>query len=212
MVTSLAIGLGAYLNYGSVRSSYMSLVDARMTRHGEGIASDIETALSLGLPLAGQQTLRGLLAREKASDALIATIDVLDGAGVVLFSSDPSRIGPDADQRQAADDGLVRKVPITNDFGAEVGTVALYADAPTMSRALGEVARSITEVAVLALVAALAVVGACTLFLLRRLQAEIAVIDPGRDGTHAHPTIVEVRRRQDAIALAMNDGRLRNDS
>jgi hypothetical protein len=208
LVTSLAIGLGAYLNYGSVRASYVGLIDARMTRSGEGIAADIETALSLGLPLAGQQTLKGLLAREQASDPLIASIDVLDDTGAVLFSSDPARVGRDARGTGVDEDELPRVIPIVNDFGARVGTVALRADRSAMSRALGEAARAIIGVAILALIAALAVVGLCTLVLLRRLTAEIVALDPESGGADALPSLAEVRRRQDAIALAMDGARL----
>lgn len=96
-VVLATLALGGYLNYGSIRRTYEDMIGERHMSAAARIAEDAETALSFGLPLAGQTTLQPLLAREVESDPMMVSIDVVGPTGGVLFSSDPERAGPNAE-------------------------------------------------------------------------------------------------------------------
>ena len=140
-----AIALGAYLNFGSIRIIYIGLVHSRFDQLANRIGSDIEVALSFGLPLAGQDTLTPLLSREQSNDPLLDSIDVAGADGKVLFSSDPNRIGADITTLDGTVD--VRSRIVANDFGVPVGTVLARGSMPRIQRQLDGVAETVERTA-----------------------------------------------------------------
>lgn len=155
-----ALALGAYLNYGSLRRSYEDMIGSRMETVAARIASDAETALSLGLPLAGQTTLPHLLVREEETDPVLLSIDVVEPSGKILFSSDESRVGQ-IDHR----DPIIAKASaaaIRSTFDTTEGQVVVRASQAVIQGNLSELSRRIVwtavAVAVVALLLALAAV------------------------------------------------------
>ncbi|MEW5422384.1 hypothetical protein [Amorphus sp. 3PC139-8] len=200
-VVVAALALGAYLNYGSIRQSYLDMVGSRLDTVARRVASDAETALSLGLPLAGQQTLARLLERERAADSLILSIDVVDPANKILHSSDPDRIGttetPDA---SVSED---HSVAIRNAFETVEGQVVVRASKPGLDRTLAEMARPIWQTAIVAIVVALILSALAVILGLRLLRARVTQTEAAADGLvprGSRAAIVEVDAAHRAIA------------
>lgn len=135
-----ALALGAYLNYASVRNTYLSMVESRQATTARRIAEDAEMALSMGLPLAGQEALVRSLVREREADPLIATVDVVSDAGVVLFSSEEGRGGV-----RPADEAALerREAPVVSPFGTVEGRVLVTADDAALGARLARLGRTI---------------------------------------------------------------------
>ncbi len=168
-VTVAAIAFGAYLCFGSARMSYLGLIDSRLTEIASRIDATAEKSLSLGIPLAGQQTLNGVLARERAADPDLLSIDVADGAGTILFSSMPARVGTafEADPAEAR----VRRARIDNPFGLDEGDVMVRASQAAIDRNLDSLARDVFTTAAAACAVALVLAVLAILLPLRRLYA-----------------------------------------
>lgn len=149
-LVAAALCLGAYLNYASVRTNYLELVGDRLEAAARRIASDAHTALSLGLPLAGQTTLARSLEREKAFDPALARIDVVNAAGTVMFSSDPAAVGGQDGETDLA--GVTRDVPIVSMFGTLEGDVVAVADTGQVAAELDRLAGRIVRTTVLTVV------------------------------------------------------------
>lgn len=200
-VVVAALSLGAYLNYGSIRQSYLDMVGSRLDTVARRVASDAETALSLGLPLAGQQTLNRLLERERSADSLILSIDVIDTTGSILHSSDPDRVG----KKEVADTAVSEDhtVAIQNAFDAAEGRVVVRASKAGLDQALADMARPIWRTALAAIVAALVLSAAAVILGLRLLRARVTQTEAA--GGHAVPrgtraAIAEVDDAHRAIA------------
>jgi len=173
-VVAAALALGAYLNYGSVRAAYLGQIDSRLRAIGSGIIGDIETSISFGIPLSGQETLTDVLERQRVNDPVLAAIDVLGPTGTILHSSDPARQGKDIPLN--ATQGLRLVMPINNDFGAEVGSLRMVADPTILERNLETTATTVLHAAIAALVAAmvLALIAVALLLLGARRNARQA--------------------------------------
>lgn len=153
LVAAAAIALSAFLNYGAVRVSYKESLAQRFTIVTERVGEIIEKALSLGLPLAGQDTLAALLPREQAGDPLVVSLDVINDRGQVLFSSDPARVGtivPD-DEPQTPH----YRRDIATDFGVGAGAVILRASGKAIDDGLEQVAGELRQTALLTSLAAM---------------------------------------------------------
>lgn len=142
IVGVFAIGMVAFLNYAKFRSTFGHTVESRVVFVGETIRDGIESALALGLWIDQIPTVADLIAQEKASDALLLSIDVLGVDGVALYSSEADRKGiaapPSwprdagsrstwslAEQNAGGDAAIAVGVPVRNTFGLQVGTVVL---------------------------------------------------------------------------------------
>src|SRR5437016_3790990 len=93
LIIGFAMALAAYMNFSGVRSAYLDLIRSRMAMMADDIAKDVAAAHELGIRLAEQTTLPGVLARQAAADPLMLSIDVVSEAGETLFSSDRARLG-----------------------------------------------------------------------------------------------------------------------
>lgn len=155
MAASLA--LGAYLNYASVRNTYVTMVGDRMEVVARRIASDAQVALSFGLPLAGQDALARTLTRETEADPLLLSVDVVSSAGTVLFSSDAARVDL-ADPGAADAEAERRTATILSPFETTEGIVVVRGSRAIIAAALGELAGSIRTVAIAAFAVGLALI------------------------------------------------------
>ncbi len=194
-VVAAALALGAYLNYGSVKAAYLAQVDSRLHAIGKGIVDNIETSISFGIPLAGQETLGPLLKRELGIDPAIAAIDVLDAQGGILFSSDEARVGQTLPMVDAG--GLRTNIAIVNDFGGEAGSVRIVADMAILDGNLDGTAVAVRNAALYALLGALVMAGLSLLLLLsgaQRRAEEASHLAAGEDDPEASWAILEVDR------------------
>ncbi|MFM9860514.1 hypothetical protein RUR49_18795 [Pseudoxanthobacter sp. M-2] len=206
-----AIALGAYLNFGSIRIIYISLVHSRFDQLANRIGSDIEVALSFGLPLAGQDTLTPLLSREQSNDPLLESIDVAEADGEVLFSSDPARIGAAI----ATLDGTVdvRSRIVANDFGVPVGSVVVRGSMVRIQRQLDGVAAAVERTAVITGIIAVLICAIVILVPLRAFYAQALgaarLADDGSEGADDQYgwAIAEVEAAHAAIAARLADRR-----
>ena len=198
-VAVAAMSLGVYLNYGSVRASYLQLVQTRLELVGRRLVVAIETALQLGLPLDGQTTLTALLERERASDPLLLSIDVLDDGNVVLFSSDPARVDARVDLAAADAAARLQLLPVTNDFGVRSGTVALRASATAIETDLGTVRADIVRAALFVVPCVIVTAGLGLVLVLRRAESRMRAVQAGELGL----TLRQVQDEQEAIAARL---------
>ncbi|WP_157961605.1 hypothetical protein [Acuticoccus kandeliae] len=150
-LVAASLGLGGYLNYASVRNSYLEMVGERLETVAHRIAGDAQIALSMGMPLGGQDALERTLVRERDADSDLASVDVVSNTGLVLFSSDPSRKGnqdvPDVSlaERRTAD--------IVSPFETVDGTVVVRASREAIDGALNRLGRQILITVVIATIA-----------------------------------------------------------
>jgi hypothetical protein len=206
-----AIALGAYLNFGSIRIIYIGLVHSRFDQLANRIGSDIEVALSFGLPLAGQDTLTPLLSREQSNDPLLNSIDVAGADGKVLFSSDPNRIGTDI----ATLDGTVdvRSRIVANDFGVPVGTVLARGSMTRIQRQLDGVAETVERTAAITgllavLISAIVILVPLRAFYAQALGAARLADDATESADDAFGwAIAEVETAHAAITARLGDRR-----
>lgn len=165
-----ALLLGAYLNYASVRSMYVNLVSDRLEASARRVATDAQTALSMGLPLAGQVALSRTAEREVAVDRAVGQLDVLDPRGVVLFSSNPDAVG-----EPAAAPGALGSIeaPIGSAFGTLEGAAVTRADATQISMTLSTLFGGIARASIVALVVAGAAIAIIIAVLVRILAMRL---------------------------------------
>lgn len=200
-----ALGLGAYLNFASVRTSYLGLVGERMEAVSRRIAADAHTALSLGLPLGGQTALERTLAREKEADPGIGAIDVTGSSGTILFSTDPARIGTAVDADP--DDPLVRAALIATVFGTVEGDVYTHASRPYVTAQIDRVFGEIVRVALITFCAATLAIAALVILGVRALGRRLTALSPTARGrmvpAEMAPVVDAVDRMHDSLKQRM---------
>lgn len=179
-VVLAAVALGAYLNYGSIRQSYLDMVGARLETVARRIGSDAEAALSIGIPLAGQATLPRILQREREADSILLSIDVTDVSGAILHSSDPERVGKT--EVVDLDTSEDRSADIQNAFETSAGTVVVRASRAILNQELGTLADGIQRTAMFAMIAALIGSFAAVLLGLRVLWTRVSRTAQTDDG------------------------------
>ena len=133
-VALFGVGMCGFLGYSKFKSALETATRSRMTVPAASVRSGVEAALALGVPLAGASATPALLARERAADAEIVAISVLDAHGQALFSTAPAHpgSGTGTSLRPVAlpeDEGEVR-MPLRNSFDLQLGEVVVrYATA-----------------------------------------------------------------------------------
>ncbi len=192
--------LGAYLNYASVRASYVELTAERFETVTRRIANEAHTALMLGLPLQGQAALERTLERERMSDPAIGALRVAKIDGTVLFES-----GEPAGDGFVGTNETLRSAIIISSFGTVEGEVMAIADPGRMAAALEPLAPRVGRTAIAAGLA-----GALVLIVLVSLGVRGAVsrlLGPeeaeGRVPPETEAILAEITREQDAIAAEM---------
>ena len=122
-VALFGIGMCGFLGYFKFKSALETAARSRMTVPAASVRAGIEAALALGVPLAGASETPALLARERAADAEIVEIGVVDARGRAVFSTDPARTGARFDDAPA-DESEVR-MPLRNSFDLQLGEVVV---------------------------------------------------------------------------------------
>ncbi|MEP9349056.1 hypothetical protein [Xanthobacter sp. KR7-225] len=143
LIAAACVAFGAYFSYVTLLNAHRAAIEARFGITAERLAGTAERASSLGIALPAQATLADLLRREAEIEAAIASIDVVDERGVVLFSSRPERVG-------AADPKVRNAVSrrITNDLGVAIGRVELRYDPATLAVGSAALADDLSVIAV----------------------------------------------------------------
>lgn len=191
LLAAAAIALSAFLNYGAVRVSYRDILAQRFTIVTERVGETIEKALSLGLPLAGQDTLTALLPREHRGDPLVSSLDVLSDRGEVLFSSDPGRIGLIVPSDEPGT--LHYRRDLSTDYGVGAGAVILRASDAAIEVGLDEVADDLRQTALLASLVAMLLSFWGIPWLIRSLNRSVMpTVGEGGKGPHQLPAELAV--------------------
>jgi hypothetical protein len=97
VIVGFAMALGAYMNYSGVRGAYFDLIASRMEMVLDDVATNVQSAVSVGIPPAEQSLLPSLLARLTDADPLIRSIQVVAPDGRVLFTSGSGTQGANAE-------------------------------------------------------------------------------------------------------------------
>lgn len=170
-IIGFSLVLGTYLSYSNVRGNYQAIIDSRIRVVADRLGVIVETAQSLGIPLAEQQTLAELLSRERGTIPLLLSIDVASAEGRVLFSSEPERVDTRLEPA-AVDDPLAIHLHrrIINDFGLTTGAIRLRYDRRAIERRLDGLARDVMLDATPAIVGGLVIGCGGILLLMLRLQ------------------------------------------
>ena len=92
LVCLFAVGMAGLLNFFKYRSIAERIVQERLVATGQAIENNIQSSLALGMSFSDIGTLPGSLERERATDSLILSIDVLDDEGNLLYSTDRLRL------------------------------------------------------------------------------------------------------------------------
>ncbi len=195
VIVSLAMALGAYMNFSGVRAAYTELIRSRLQVIAHELERDILSATSFGIPLTEQVTLPDLLKRQASTDAGILSIDVEDAEGLTLFSSEPSRIGT---RQQPDGTSFDVALPVLNDFGAAIGRVLIRYDRTAMVHNTRTFAGAVARDALPAGLAAVLAGSIAAFLVMRQLHARARRLADGNSG--------------DAIARAASDLRALEES
>ncbi len=129
VVALFGVGMCGFLGYSKFKSALEAATRSRMTVPAASVRSGVEAALALGVPLAGASATPALLARERAADAEIVAISVLDAHGQALFSTAPAHTGPGtatAVLPGAPPEGEDEiRMPLRNSFDLQLGEVVV---------------------------------------------------------------------------------------
>ena len=184
LVCLFAVGMSGLLNFFKYRSTVETIVKDRLVAIGNAVEGSIQSSLALGLQFADLAQLPTTMARERAGDDLILSIDVFDTVGSPLYSTDrlrgankmppewlteASRPGIDTWCVESSNES-VAGITIQNNFGLTIGHLAMrYSNAPirqaeqAVGRELAFIALGVFAVsATLAALALLAVKGRLT--------------------------------------------------
>jgi hypothetical protein len=139
LIAGLALALIGMLNFFRFEQTLRATIEARLAFIAKDLKANIQTGLDLGLDLSSMSNVQNIIEREAATDPRILGIEVFDDHLRVLFSTQEgaveseipeawsAAIGSEDDTVwQASDhDQMVVGTPLTSNFGADVGGVAL---------------------------------------------------------------------------------------
>lgn len=180
LIAAACVAFGAYFSYVTLLNAHRGVIEARFGIAAERVAEVAEQAASLGIALPAQVTLPALLDREAGVEPGIRSMDIADERGVILFSSDPARVGA----AEEADGGRGLTRPVRNDLNEGIGRVVVRYDPHVLASgaaALGEDLRTIAWPALAGAAAATIVIGlllAATLHRAVRRAAEPGLWPP----------------------------------
>lgn len=172
LIAAACVAFGAYFSYVTLLNAHRSAIEARFAITVERMVGTAQRAASLGIALPAQTTLADVLRREAEIEPAIAAIDVVDERGVVLFSSDATRVG-------VAEMPTPRAVsrPIISDIGTAVGRVELRYDPAVLASGAATLERDLLVIAIPTLLAACVatvIIGLLLAFSLRRAARRAA--------------------------------------
>jgi hypothetical protein len=141
VVVVFATGMAALLNHFKFESTVRDLQRARILLVANEIEDGIQQNLNFSAALAESQTLQALIERLARADPLIESIDIIDAAGLTLFTTEPARARMPANQSVAErlqrsvsrewfleeEKAFIAGVNVSNSFGLRVaGVVVRY--------------------------------------------------------------------------------------
>lgn len=179
VVLGFSVGMAALLNYFKFDSTLRKLEYARFSLVADDIGNNIELSLGLGLSFGEIGTLQELIERHSRSDTLILSIEVLDGAGRIRYSTRPNRAGqsaPDSwlamlrrpDWQLAEPDAFIAGRTVRNTFDVVVGGVAVRYDRGPSDAAVAMMGLRLIELAA-AITAALVLLGGLMLSVMAKM-------------------------------------------
>lgn len=221
LIIALALGAATALTLANFSRALSDAVESRFQVLAAELRDSIETGLNLGLPLEKLNNVQQIIEERAARDDSIASIEVRDAEGRVLFGADggASDLAGDARGTVAA--------PLMNSFGQQVGRVELVYATESYRTTVARVARVLaSDAAVLAALAGTIAMLACVLILgpvPRRLARVRAWFEHGRvdgepqdplerDAADAVRTANAALRDIDALARDEPDGRREHGS
>lgn len=184
LVTVLAAGLSAFLNYGKFAVTLAEQENARFGLVAQGVKAGLEANLNLGLQLNGLTVAQEILDRERRVVHETQSVVVFAADGAILFSSGKAHgiARPPADWLRHGDwsseaaDWRAVGTSLVNPFGVVVGGVAVLYPRESRDRALAAMERKLFVAAGwAALVAALASLLGVG-YLLQRAHAHIEAL------------------------------------
>lgn len=173
LIAAACVAFGAYFSYVTLLNAHRSVVETRFGIAAERVADVAEQAASLGIALPAQQALIAMLEREARIEPAISAMDLADERGIVLFSSDPQRLGLDT----AAEAGRGLSRPVRNDIGQAIGRVVVRYDPRVLADGAQALADDLARIALPTLAwagVATVVIGLLLAWLLRRAVVRAA--------------------------------------
>ncbi|WP_026986911.1 hypothetical protein [Fodinicurvata fenggangensis] len=204
LIIAFSLGLGAYMSYEAVRSSFLGTLSQRMQTVGDQIATAIRSSQSFGIELEEQTTLPALLQREAVAVRYLKRIDVVTAHGEVLYSSQPEQVGrsPEGDARWTVETGL------SNDLGETIGSVVVRMDALAAQATIRQLAGDLALRSLPIVLAALLLAGLGLLLILRALKRRAEHLAPPSEPLRAaRPQVQELEDTYRRAAAELDGGR-----
>jgi hypothetical protein len=153
-----------FLGYFKFKSAVEAAARSRMTVPAASVRAGVEAALSLSVPLTSEAS--ALLQRERAADAEILEIDVVDAAGRTLVGTGAARAG----EPLAGLSGRVDEVrmPLRNNFDQALGQVVVRYAAASSRDALARMRERLVVIVLAAWAATTLLAGAGIALVARR--------------------------------------------
>ncbi|MFG1480229.1 hypothetical protein V5F53_16475 [Xanthobacter sp. V4C-4] len=189
LIAAACVAFGAYFSTVTLVNAHRSAVESRFAMTAERLAGVVERAAALGIAPPAQATLAALLASEARIEPALRSIDLVDEHGVVLFSSDPARVGTAA---EPASPHAVRRTAL-NDFDEPIARVVMRYDPQVLDAGGAALRADLWRVAWPSLIGAAAATLAVGLLLavaLRRAARRAA--DPSRWPSAARAALADV--------------------
>ena len=191
VVCGFAVGMSGLLNYFKYRSTANRLVAERLVVTGKAVENSIQSALGLGLQFADITTLPAILDRERATDELIAGIDVFDTEGKMLYSTDRVRAARPtpalwlaAARKADGENWTVDHEPeaaagitLKNNFGLTIGYLALRYSGDQIRDAAYEVGRQLALSTLITFLVSAALSALTLLAVMRRLTVDVDAVE-----------------------------------
>lgn len=191
LVCFFATGMAGLLNYFKYRATADRLVKERMLVIGNSINSSIQLSAALGMQFNELKSLPDTMARERAADELVTSIEVFDPDGMVIYSTDRLRVGKPvpaawiAAARKSGDrDWLVESdrdsaagIVTKNSFGLTLGYVAVRFAADAVRQAHEKVAFELGGSALAVFAASAALASLALVAVMNRLTRDIGEVE-----------------------------------
>ena len=163
LVLLIVMGLIFMMSYFKFQTTLANLIQNRLTVISITMGESIESAIDLGLGLGEMRTAEEVIARAKRNDQGIASIQIFDNKGLVLYSTEKGKEGTkvspfilkaleDSDERAwRLDRGnyFVNGVSLLNSFDQMIGGVFLTYSKDTYYTKVAALTNSLTRKSIL---------------------------------------------------------------
>jgi predicted MFS family arabinose efflux permease len=188
--------VGSYFTFNTLRKAERSAVESRFDLAAARVSAVVERASSYGLSLPSQVTLPDLLTREASLDPTIRSVDIVDGKGFVVFSSDRVRSGLDVTREKSF---LVERL-IRDDLGKALGKAQVRFDGTLLDGATDRLVYLLLEAAFIALLLGCLVTIVGGYWLVRQFDRTVALPPGLLAGKKFNPLYFGVRGTLSIIA------------